>query len=143
MDSIYGFSIYIRCTGMAIKKRRRRQYTRISTFILLLVLQLLFSRFISFKVSFRSITFFRPPTTTYIYIFIYSRSISNRYGSLLSALAMGLNIPLGVTVRPTYSNEIGPTMLQLPPCALDAICMVRMWRSTNACITYFTCHERP
>ena len=44
---------------------------------------------------------------------------------------MGLNIPLGVTVRPSYSNETGQTRLQLPPCALHVICMVRMWRSTN------------
>ena len=44
---------------------------------------------------------------------------------------MGLNIPSGVTVRPSHGNETGQTRLQLPPCALHVICMVRMWRSTN------------
>ena len=49
---------------------------------------------------------------------------------LLSKLknAMGLNIPSGVTVRPTHGNETGQTRLQLPPCALHVICMVRMWQ---------------
>ena len=53
--------------------------------------------------------FFRPLTRAckYIDLRYHSRSISNRYGSLLSALAMGLNTPLGVTVRPTYGKETG------------------------------------
>ena len=31
---------------------------------------------------------------------------------------MGLNIPSGVTVRPTHGDEDRPNTLQLPPCAL-------------------------
>ncbi len=37
------------------------------------------------------------------------------FGSLLSAVAMGLNIPSGVTVRPTHDDEDRPNTLQLPP----------------------------
>ena len=44
--------------------------------------------------------------------------MSNRYGSLLSAVAMGLNTPSGVTVRPTHDDEERPNTLQLPPGAL-------------------------
>ena len=40
---------------------------------------------------------------------------------------MGLNTPSGVIVRPTHRNETGQPLL-LPPCALHAIRMVRMWR---------------
>ena len=101
-----------------------------SVYILLFALQLLFSRFVSFRVSFTAFAvFFRPPTPAYIYIDLRypSRSISNRYESLLSAVAMGLDIPLGVTVRHTHGNETGQPLL-LSPCALHAICMVRMWR---------------
>ena len=56
---------------------------------------------------------------------------TNRYGSLLSAVAMGLNIPSGVTVRPTHGDEIGQPLLLLPPCALHAIRMLRMWRTKH------------
>ena len=53
------------------------------------------------------------PVSIYIYFRCHSRSISNRYGSLLSAVLWqwGLSIPLqGVTVRPTHGNEMdGPT----------------------------------
>ena len=62
------------------------------------------------------------PTHPCLYIF-HSRSISNRYGSLLSAVAMGLNIPSGDTVRPTQGNEIGQPLnsyLPVPPCALHS-----------------------
>ena len=72
-------------------------------------------------------SFFRPSTPAYIYTF-YSRSISNRYGSLFSAVAMDPDTLLLVTVRPTYGNEKGQPLSHLPPCALRAICMVRMWR---------------
>ena len=96
-----------------------------NAYILLFALQLLFSRFVSFRVSFIVFAVFsRLPTPTY-------RSISYRYGSLLSAVAMDLNIPTGFTVRPTHGNETGQTVLQLPPCALHAICMVRMWRTKH------------
>ena len=57
-----------------------------------------------------------------------SMSSSGGFGSLLSAVAMGLSIPSGVTVRPTHGNETGQPLLLLPPCALHAIRMVRMWR---------------
>ena len=55
------------------------------------------SRFVSFRVSFRVIASFSP-TQPYLSIYfssLHSRSTSNRYGNLLSAVAMGLNIPLG------------------------------------------------
>ena len=74
-----------------------------------------------FQSLLQSIAFFffaHPPLPVYIY---HSRSISNRYGSLLSAVAMGLNIPSGVTVRPTQGNEIGQPLdsyLPVPPYAL-------------------------
>ena len=71
---------------------------------------------------------FRPPTPACIYIRFYSRSISNRYGSLLSAVAMGLNIPLqGSLFGLPHGDETGQPLL-LPPCALHTIRMVRMWR---------------
>ena len=56
----------------------------------LFALQLLFSQFISFRVI---ASFFRPPTPACICVRFHSRSISNRHGSLLSAVAMGLNMP--------------------------------------------------
>ena len=61
-----------------------------------------------------------PPLPVCVYIepHFYSRSILHRYGSLLSAVEMGLNIPSGVTLWPTHGNEIGQIRLQLPPCAL-------------------------
>ena len=56
---------------MAIAKRRRRQGTMRSAYILLFALHLLFSRFVSFRVSFIAIAvFFRLPTPTYIYSYI-------------------------------------------------------------------------
>ena len=119
---IFGFSeicsFRISHNRMAMRPHGKKQCPKKSVYILLFALQLLFSRFISFRVSFRSITFFRPPTPACIYISIYSRSISNRYGSLLSAVAIGLNIPSGVTVRPTHDDEDRPNTLQLPPWAL-------------------------
>ena len=74
--------------------------------------------------------FFRPPTSARIYIYLrfHSRSISNDMGLFFSAVAMGLNIPPGYTVRPTHGNETGQPLLHLPPCALHAIRMARMWR---------------
>ena len=46
-------------------------------------------------------------------------------------MVMGLNIPLGVTVRPTHGDKIGQLLIS-PPCVLYVIRMVRMWRrSTN------------
>ena len=86
-----------------------------------------------------SLHFFAHPLLP-VYTYIVTQVISNRYGSLLSAVAMGLNIPLGVTVRPTHGKEIGLTMLQLPPCALHAICMVWMWRWHSASIPAKTLH---
>ena len=57
--------------------------------------------------------FFRPPTVPVYIATSHSRSISNRYGSFLSAGAMGLNMPLQASVWPTPSGEIAQTLLQL------------------------------
>ena len=65
------------------------------------------------------------------YIYSHSRFISNRYKSLLSAVATGLDMPLQATVRPTHSDEIGQSHHSYTPCAfshLQAIFRVRMWR---------------
>ena len=74
---------------------------------------------------------FRPchPWDTYVFT---SGPYRIDMGVFLFAMAMGLNIPLGVTVRPTHGNETGQTRLQLPPCALHEICMVRMWRMKHS-----------
>ena len=42
-------------------------------------------------------------------------------------MAMGLHIPLQVTVRPTHSNEIGQPLDSYLLYALHAIRVIRMW----------------
>ena len=70
-----------------------------SAYILLLALQLLFSRFISFDTNaiFDSARLPLP-------IYNHSRPMPNQYGSLLSTVAMGLNMPLQATIRRTHGE---------------------------------------
>ena len=57
---------------MAMRPHGRKRCPRKSVYILLFALQLLFSRFVSFRVSFIAIAvFFRPPTPACIYIYSY------------------------------------------------------------------------
>ena len=82
--------------------------------ILLFVWEWRFRRCVFFGVYCSVITvLFRLSIPIYIYIVLhfYSRSLSNRHASLLSAMVMSLNIhtPLGHC----YGNEIGQPLLQL------------------------------
>ena len=79
------------------------------------------------------ILFAHPPLPVYIYIVTFSlQVISNRYGSLLSAVAMGLNIPLqGSLFGLLHGDKTGQQRLQLPPYALHVIYMIRMWRTKH------------
>ena len=81
-----------------------------SVHFLLSALQLLLSRSFSFGVI--ALFFARPPLP--VYIRAHSRSVSNKFGSLLSAVDIGLNMPPQDTVRPTHGDETAQTMLQLP-----------------------------
>ena len=83
MDLVQGFS----ARAWPLRKRSRGQCTTRSVYILLFALQLLFSRSISFGVSFRSIAFFfaHPtlPVYTYSYFF-HSRSYRIDMGVFLA-----------------------------------------------------------
>ena len=96
MDWEHGFGAWIRCTSMAIAKGKQETvyheeciYTAVCTAIALQSIHL-------FQSLLQKHCIFSP-THPCLYIHIATLSlqvISNRNGSLLSAVAMGLNIPL-------------------------------------------------
>ena len=108
-----------------------------SAHILLFSLQLLFSRF-DFSESLVESLPLVSPTHPCLYICFLSLQVYIEYGSL-SAVAIGLNIPLQATVRPIYGNEIGLTTMTATLRVNLTICMRFAWfgcgeRSTNLVI---------
>ena len=92
---MHGFEAWIRCTNMAIAKEKQKIvyyekyiYTPFCTAIALQSIH-------SFQSLLQKHCVCSPThPCLYIYVGFHSRSLSNRYGSLFSAVAMSLNIPL-------------------------------------------------
>ena len=115
----------MQCTGTAIPKKKEEivYYEECMNTALLhcSCSSVDFSLLVSFRSNILYI-FVHLPLAMYIATF-YSRSISIWYGSLLRAVAMGLNIPLQVTGRPTHGNEIGQPLDSY----LSVHCMRFVW----------------
>ena len=76
-------------------------------------LQLLFSRFICFRII--ASFFARPPSPVHIYSYVFTPGLYRiDMGVFLALGAMGPNMPLQATVWPTPSDEIAQPLLRLP-----------------------------
>ena len=114
---MHRFGEWIRCTGTAIAKRSKKTVYHkecindaVYTAITLWSMQSL-SESPSTALHF----FAYSLLPVYIYSYVFTPGPYRIDRSLLSAVAMRLKIPLRVTVRPTYSDEIGqPRYSYLP-----------------------------
>ena len=89
----HGFGTWIRCTDMAMAKEKQETVSHEELINIVLLHCNGSSVNSSPSLQLQSLqSLFRSPIHPCLYI--YTRSIPDRYGSLLSAVAMGLNVPL-------------------------------------------------